>query len=299
MVVAGRRRLAPMEIRHATADDRMGLEELAAVVVADGGEFLSEYKALRILESGVVCEAVAIDESRIRCYVQAAWHRPVKKDHEGHWGIEIASTVSSSVSAEVVRYLIGELGHDTRWVLWGRRAVDLDVAGRLGLRETRVVHQLSVTLPIRERPSLPEGVRVTAFRVGVDEAAWLSANNAAFFGHPENGALGPADLEQRFAEPWFDPAGLRMAWREGRLVGSCWTKVHPSGEGEIYIIGVVPEAQGSGIGRALVLEGLRHLSEDRNLTLGTLWVEATNQRARDLYERLGFAPARSIRQFER
>ncbi len=288
-----------MEIRHAAADDRMGLEELSAVVAADGGEFLSEYKAVRILEPGVVCEAVAVDESQIRCYVQAAWHRPVEQDDEGHWGVEIASVASSSVSADVVRFLIGELEQDTRWVLWGRRAVDLDVAGRLGLRETRALHQLSVSLPKSQRPSFPKGVRISAFRVGVDEAARLAANNAAFAGHPENGALGPADLERRFAEPWFDAAGLRMAWRGGRLMGSCWTKVHPSGEGEIYIIGVVPEAQGSGIGRALVLEGLRHLSEDRDVTQGFLWVEATNQRALELYESMGFAPVRSIRQFER
>ena len=80
--------------------------------------------------------------------------------------------------------------------------------------------------------------------MGVDESAWLSANNAAFAGHPENGRMTRRDLELRMAQGWFDPSGFFLAWANGELAGSCWTKIHDDGTGEIYIIGVVPAWRG-------------------------------------------------------
>ena len=84
---------------------------------------------------------------------------------------------------------------------------------------------------------------------------------------PRAGPLDPRDLELREAEPWFDPAGFLLAWRgDGRrLLGSHWTKVHPAGEagdepiGEIYVLGIDPDAQGMRLGRALTDLGLAHL----------------------------------------
>ena len=71
------------------------------------------------------------------------------------------------------------------------------------------------------------GVDVRAFRVGTDEDAFLAVNAAAFAHHPEQGGMDPADLDDRIAEPWFDPAGLlpRLA-RASELLGFHWTKVH-------------------------------------------------------------------------
>ncbi len=185
-----------------------------------------------------------------------------------------------------------------RWVLWARRQVEDEVAARLGLRSTRTLLRLEVGLPLTEAPLTRPEVVVTGFRPGRDEDAWIEVNNAAFAGHPENGAVTTEDLARRMDTEWYDPDGLRMAWSDGVLVGSCWTKVHPDGTGEIYIIGVRPDAAGRGLGRMLVLEGLRHLAADRGVALAVLWVEESNQQARRLYGSLGFREAARIGSYE-
>jgi len=148
------------------------------------------------------------------------------------------------------------------------------------------------------RPSLPDDVQVMPFRPGRDEEAWLRVNARAFAWHPEQGRMSRADLELREAEPWFDPAGFLMAWRgdpdaDGALLGSHWTKVHPPGDagdeavGEIYVLGVDPDAQGMSLGRALTDLGLAHLRA-RRLAEVLLYVEEDNTAAVRLYEGRGF-----------
>jgi mycothiol synthase len=149
------------------------------------------------------------------------------------------------------------------------------------------------------RPVLPEGVRVQAFRPGRDEAAWLRVNARAFAAHPEQGSWTLDDVRLREAEPWFDPEGFLLAWRGdpddgGVLLGSHWTKVHPPGDvgdepvGEVYVLGIDPDAQGMRLGRALTDLGLAHL-RGRGLGQVLLYVEEDNEAAVRLYESRGFS----------
>lgn len=88
---------------------------------------------------------------------------------------------------------------------------------------------------------------------------------------------------------------------DGRLAGSCWTKVHRDVDppmGEIYIISVDPKFHGRGLGRALTVAGLEHLSED-GLSVGMLYVDRVNEAAVGLYRSLGFRPHRLERAYLR
>ena len=144
---------------------------------------------------------------------------------------------------------------------------------------------------------VPEGVTIRTFETGRDEDAWLALNAEAFATHPEQGTWTRSDLDARTSAPWFDPAGFFLAERAGKLVGFHWTKVH-QGEvrggrgpvGEIYVLGLAPSAQGTGLAKALAVTGLRHL-RDRGPHSVMLYVEADNRPAIGLYERLDFATA--------
>ncbi|MGW0436607.1 mycothiol synthase [Micromonospora sp. NPDC003197] len=168
-------------------------------------------------------------------------------------------------------------------------ALDLDFERVRALWQMRL--PLSTPLP---EPRLSEGTSIRAFHPGADDEAWVAVNRRAFANHPEQGRWTLADLHARMAEPWFDPAGFLVATENatGRMLGFHWTKVHRTDGsepiGEVYVVGVEPDAHGLGLGRALTTAGLLHL-RDRGLTRAMLYVDESNTSAVSLYTRLGFA----------
>jgi len=169
------------------------------------------------------------------------------------------------------------------------------LAEAAGFGLARSLYQLRRPLdgPI-DPPRIPDGVTIRAFVPGQDEEAWLAVNARAFAHHPEQGSWTLSDLEQRERQEWFDPAGFFLAERDGRLAGFHWTKVHPGGGeegdtpiGEVYVVGVDPSEQGTGLGKALTVLGLRHL-QSRGLPAVMLYVDGDNEAAIRLYEKLGF-----------
>ncbi len=168
----------------------------------------------------------------------------------------------------------------------GHRSPVAGVARSRGYATTRVLLQLRrPASPIPPSPvELPDGVVIRAFVPGQDEQDWLEVNAAAFSAHPEQGRVGLSDLLARERTDWFDPAGFLLAVQGNALLGFHWTKVHPDGSGEVYVLGIAPAAQGMGLGKALLNAGLAHLGPRPIL----LYVEETNDAARRLYEKAGF-----------
>jgi mycothiol synthase len=192
----------------------------------------------------------------------------------------------------LLRMLLDHGGERLRVWAHGRLPGSDELAARLGLQVTRELYFLRRTRAALPEPVWPDGIAVRTFVRGQDEAAWLEVNSQAFADHPEQGSWTAADLAERLQQPWFDPAGFFLAEdsASGALAGFHWTKVE-EGVGEVYVVGVSPDYQGSGLGKALTLQGLRHLQEERGLDTIVLYVDGTNTAARGLYNSLGFTTA--------
>jgi mycothiol synthase len=164
------------------------------------------------------------------------------------------------------------------------------LASARGYRVVRELLQLRLTGDDDPAPaggSFPPGVTVRAFEPGRDDESWVALNAKAFAHHPEQGRMTVADLRARMAEDWFDAAGFLVATDGDRMVGYHWTKVHPEGLGEVYVLGVDPDRHGGGLGTALTAAGLHHLWA-RGLRTVLLYVEADNAPALAVYRRAGF-----------
>ncbi len=180
----------------------------------------------------------------------------------------------------------------------GNHSAAADLAARFGFRPVRELWRMRLTRAAVEQavPALilPEGIVLRPFVRGEDEDAWLAANAAAFADHPEQGSTTRADLEARMDEDWFDADGFLLAVREGdgALLGFHWTKIHPGvgahpRMGEVYVVGVTPDAQGMGLGKALTIAGIEYLHR-KGLQAIMLYVDADNAAAVALYRKLGF-----------
>jgi mycothiol synthase len=180
-------------------------------------------------------------------------------------------------------------------------------AAAQGLEVVRELHKMSRPLTADDTSgsaaeaatALPDGFTARAFVPGQDEQAWLETNAAAFAQHPEQGRLTLADLRERMAQPWFDPAGfivVEAAEAPGQVAAFHWTKVDPEQRstldpaataGEVYVVGVHPAYQGRGLARPLTALGLAHLAR-LGLPEVVLYVDGDNVGALRTYSSLGF-----------
>ncbi|MUK02605.1 mycothiol synthase [Vibrio cholerae] len=180
----------------------------------------------------------------------------------------------------------------------GNHSAAADLATRFGFAPVRELWRMRLTRAAVEQSvpalHLPDGVVLRSFVRGQDEEAWLAVNAAAFAHHPEQGATTRADLEARMDEEWFDADGFLLAVREedDALLGFHWTKIHAGvgahpPMGEVYVVGVAPEAQAMGLGKALTIAGIEYL-HGKGLQAIMLYVDADNEAAVALYRKLGF-----------
>jgi len=268
-------------------------ELLQDVLVADGHRPLGEHKWLDLVHGGR--KGFAGFVAREALHGPLVGYAQLSRGHDT-WGVEVVvrpdhRTPDTEVGTSLLDAALHEIrrqggGHVHLWVPKPTPHSDA-MADSCHLTRGRDLYQMRRALPVDDaRSSVP----TRAFEPGVDEAAWLEVNNRAFAAHPEQGGWTLDTILEREAEAWFDPGGLLLHERDGRLAASCWTKVHRDTQpplGEIYVISVDPDFQNLGLGRELVLAGLEHLSS-LGLGVGMLYVDADNDPAVHLYRALGF-----------
>ncbi len=286
-------------LRPACRDDATLVAELLArCEAADGYAALSEFKALRVLSpAGGVHTVVRECDEAVCAIGVAAWHDATGSDGAGYWGAEVAvdpAQRTRDVHLEVLAALVEATGSPV--ALWTFSDEQRDAATAAGMTEARALVVMELALPAAP-VRLPPGMALRSFVPGADEAAWLQLNRRVFGDHPEAGAIDVADLELRMAQPWFDPSGFLLLMDGPEPVGYCWTKRHAPELGEIYMIGLVPEARGRGLARPLTAAGLDYLSAT-GATRAILYAEAVNEPAIGLYRSMGFETIRRIALFE-
>lgn len=283
------------------------LAVLAAAADADGVAPLSEQAFLRLRHRRAAVELVATHDDQPVGYLQldpgasgtATAELAIRPDHRRHG--HGAALIEQALDRVPGRHL----------AIWahGNTAAAARLAANTGFTKQRVLHRMHRSLTdVPSVPALPAGVRLRTFEPGRDDEAWIALNRRAFASHPEQGRTTLEDLHERMDEPWFDPAGFFLAERidsaGARLVGFHWTKRHPANGsgggavGEVYVIGVDPDEQGSGLGKLLTLTGVSYLAE-LGLPAVILYADESNSAAVAMYERLGFQIESSDVQYAR
>ena len=258
---------------------------VAASAGQDGSAPLDEAALLALRHHGVEGSALWIAGSG-----GFAWR------HDGALDLAVRPNARGrGVGQALAAAALAEPGSLTAWS-HGNHPAAGRLAARFGFERVRDLwvmrRPLSDLPPLDEGAGNADGIDVRTFRVGSDEEPFLALNAESFASHPEQGAMSRGDLDERMAEPWFDPEGFFVAERAGELVGFHWTKVHDGQPpfGEVYVVGVSPRAQGGGLGKRLTLAGLHHLA-GQGLDEVVLYVEADNAPAIAIYSRLGFTHA--------
>jgi ribosomal protein S18 acetylase RimI-like enzyme len=140
---------------------------------------------------------------------------------------------------------------------------------------------------IEVRPSEPDDAAAMHRLLYVD-AGW-----ADIAGHPHRSF---DEWRSLFVTPADKPEQQVLAWRGERLVGVATGRLFSDGGGWIAQLAVARNERGHGLGRALLLEGLRRRQAAGATSLG-LSVQATNRAALALYLSVGLGIEREWMNF--
>lgn len=169
-----------------------------------------------------------------------------------------------------------------------------DDEARIALLETRgftraTSHLLHLTQPLNvpyATPALPDGFTIRPIASANDVAAYVALQQAAF--GSTNMTVAWRERIRRLPQYAADLDLLAVA-PDGTPAGFCIGWLH-DGEGQIEPMGVHPNYERLGLGRALLTESLRRLY-DHGTTTAHIEVYDDNASARHLYESVGYRVA--------
>ena len=272
-------------------EDQHAIKELIAAAKSTDGVAPVGEQVVRALSQDRTRHLVALDGDAVVGFLDLA---PATDDDPAMAELAVHPRARRrGIGSAMARAALAEGGEGTRIWAHGDLEAARATARAVGLEAARELLQMRRPLTDLPPARIPSGVRIDTYRGADDDADLLRVNNAAFAWHPEQGGWTDADIAERRAEAWFDPSGLFMAFDEktGQLLGFHWTKVHSDDLGEVYVVGVDPDAQGRGVGATLTLIGLHHLADrlsGSSQPTVMLYVEADNSAAVNTYRRLGF-----------
>ncbi len=168
----------------------------------------------------------------------------------------------------------------------------------LGFHETRVFWTMECPLDALPEPQPVEGVTIRGFTRPQDNLAALDVLNNSFIDHFDYHPPTEERWAYRVNNPIFRPD---LSWvaeidvQPGKLAGFCFCGIFEDEnsstgrmEGWIETLGTVRGWRGKGLGRALLLYGLRSL-KGAGMKVGMLGVDSENPTgATGLYESVGF-----------
>jgi len=132
-------------------------------------------------------------------------------------------------------------------------------------------------------PTWPDGVALREYSPDDAEAIYrliyVDAGWAEVPGHPHREF---DDWRSIFITEHTRPEAQSLAWRGERLVGGAMGRIFSDGTGWIGQLAVAKDERGNGLGRALLLDGLRR-RRDAGATMLGLAVQADNRHALKLY----------------
>jgi mycothiol synthase len=274
-------------------------ELVAAAARADGSRPLSDHLWLDLRQGGRSGFAAVLGNETGHDHLVA--YCQVSRGNDS-WALELVvhphhrydiTDIGPAMLSRAVAVVAAEGGGHLHWWVFEPTARHGEIAATVGLSPGRRLLQMRRPLPLEpELLAMAEDLAVRPFRVGRDEPAWLSVNNAAFASHPEQGGWDHEVLAARMDQDWFDPEGFLLHHEGDALAGFCWTKMHldsPEGLGEIYVIAVDPAHAGRRLGARLVVAGLDHMTRS-GATTAMLFVDEDNAPAMAMYRSLGFLP---------
>lgn len=140
-----------------------------------------------------------------------------------------------------------------------------------------------------EEPKPPEGYRIRDYRPGKDTQLMTDMFNHTFDKHVSFFPCTVEDTRSIENTPMFDPRITKILEREdGTAVAYARNSVRGDAQDAwIDLLGVMPDVQGTGLGRFMLLHSMYLLAQFRPKAI-RLVVEGTNDKARALYDSEGF-----------
>ena len=256
------------------------------VVVAEPG------RPERLIAAVTTWKASTTDRADVRIMVHPDWRRR---------GLGSALLARGLARAREKGAVYLSAGHDNRM-----RAAGAFLHAH-GFRPTATWIQMrcAAEVPLAE-PVYPAGYTVRPQSEVQSVPVVAEALNRGFIGHFEHRDATDTEVAHWLGTDHTRPDGIFLAFDPaGEPAGICWAEINPDHSarrgrptGYIDSLAVVPEHRRHGLGRALLLEGMRWLRANGQATIELdAWGE--NERALPLYEGAGFRISRQGQSYER